>query len=67
MALYINGTLAQTVTDVTGWNATGPFTIGRGKYGSTSTFYFPGSISHLQAWNYTLTPTQVTALAQQIN
>ncbi|WP_432850720.1 LamG-like jellyroll fold domain-containing protein [Amycolatopsis sp. CA-161197] len=67
MSLYVNGTLAQTVTGVTGWNATGPFTIGRGKYTGTSTFYFPGSISHLQAWNYTLTPTQVTALAQQIN
>jgi hypothetical protein len=66
MSLYVNGTLAQTITGVTPWNATGPFAIARAKYNGANTFFFPGSVSHVQAWNYTLTPTQVTALDQQI-
>jgi Concanavalin A-like lectin/glucanases superfamily len=62
--LYVNGTLAATATGVTSWNANGAFTIGRDLTDATDTHYFPGQISDVQAWNYTLSPQQITALHQ---
>ncbi|MEV8547249.1 LamG-like jellyroll fold domain-containing protein [Streptomyces sp. NBC_01261] len=64
--LYLNGTLAATATGVTSWNAANAFTIGRSLHNGSSNDFFPGLISTVQAWNYTLTPNQVTALYQQI-
>ncbi|MCX3058344.1 LamG-like jellyroll fold domain-containing protein [Streptomyces beihaiensis] len=64
--LYVNGTLAATVTGVTPWSATGPFTVGRAKWAGSGTDYLPGKISDVQAWNYTLTGDQVSALYKQI-
>jgi hypothetical protein len=67
LSLYVNGTLATTTTNITPVNATGPLAIGRGQSNATPTDYFPGSLSTIQAWNYTLTPIQIAALYQQIN
>ncbi|MFF3919951.1 LamG-like jellyroll fold domain-containing protein [Streptomyces sp. NPDC001852] len=64
--LYVNGTLAASATNVTSWSATNAFSIGRSKYNGNNTDFFPGAISDVQAWNYALTPNQVTALYQQI-
>ncbi|WP_405878781.1 hypothetical protein OG762_09155 [Streptomyces sp. NBC_01136] len=64
--LYVNGSLAATATGVTSWNATNAFAIGRSLYNGSNTDFFPGLISTVQAWNYALTPNQVTALYQQI-
>ncbi|WP_245607625.1 LamG-like jellyroll fold domain-containing protein [Streptomyces prunicolor] len=64
--LYLNGSLAATATGVTSWNAANAFTIGRSLHNGTNNDFFPGLISTVQAWNYTLTPNQVTALYQQI-
>ncbi|GIH18984.1 LamG domain-containing protein [Rugosimonospora africana] len=65
--LYVNGTLTGTATNVTTSDATGPFTIGRGLFNATPTDFLPGTISNVQAWQYALTPTQITALYQQIS
>jgi hypothetical protein len=63
MNLYINGTpVPGTVSNTTPWNATGSFDIGHAGTGS----YLPGLLSTVQAWNYTLTPQQVSALNSQI-
>ncbi len=64
--LYVNGTLAATITGITPWTSTGPFTIGSAKYNGTETDYFPGTLSNIQAWNYTLNTDQITALYDQI-
>ncbi|HEY0807370.1 MAG TPA: LamG-like jellyroll fold domain-containing protein, partial [Pseudonocardiaceae bacterium] len=67
LALYINGTLTGTATNTTPINATGTLAIGRGQTTAAPTDYFPGTLSNIAAWNYTLTPTQITALYQQVN
>ncbi len=63
MSLYINGTLVGTTSNTTPWDGTGTFNLGH----SGTTGYFPGAISNVQAWDYTLTPQQVTALYQQVH
>jgi hypothetical protein len=63
MSLYVNGTLAGTASDTTPWNATGTFDIGHSGTGA----YFPGSLSDVQAWDYTVTAQQVTALHKQVS
>ena len=67
LSLYVNGTLTGTATDKAPTNATGALTIGRGQANGDPSAYFPGELSTIQAWNYALTPTQITALYQQIN
>lgn len=68
MSLYVNGTLAGTATDPAPWAADGPLLIGGADGGSTpgTVASFAGSISDVQAFDYALTPNQVTALYQQI-
>ena len=63
LILFVNGVQAGTATYTTPWNATGPLNIGHAAAGD----WFPGKISRVQAWNYALAPTQVTALFQQIS
>jgi hypothetical protein len=65
--LYVNGTQAAVGTGITPWAATGSLTVGSAQYNAAQTDFFPGSISGLQAWNYTLTAPQVTALYQQLS
>jgi Concanavalin A-like lectin/glucanases superfamily len=62
MSLYVNGTLIGTATNTTPWDATGTLNIGSA--GTAS--FFPGELSDVQAWNYALNPTQITALYDQI-
>jgi hypothetical protein len=64
--LYLNGSLTATATGVTSWSSANAFAIGRSLYNGGNTDFFPGLISTVQAWNYALTPNQVTALYQQI-
>ncbi|MFR0359253.1 LamG-like jellyroll fold domain-containing protein [Streptomyces sediminimaris] len=64
--LYVNGTLAATVTGVTPWASTGTFTVGRAKFNGSASDYLPGEVSNVQAWNYALTGDQVSALYKQI-
>jgi hypothetical protein len=67
-SIYVNGTLAGTTSvPAASWTATGPLSIGRTKWNGASSDWFQGDISNVQAWNYALTPNQVTALDQQIS
>jgi hypothetical protein len=66
LSLYVNGALAGTTTDTTPANAIGTLTFGRGQDNAAPTDYFAGDLSGIQAWNYALTATQVTALYEQI-
>lgn len=61
--LYVNGQLAGTAVDTTPFATSGPFAIGRGFFAGTTDF-FPGEISDVEAFGYTLTPAEVTALYQ---
>ncbi|WP_406166553.1 hypothetical protein OIE52_09320 [Streptomyces canus] len=64
--LYVNGTLAATATGVTSWSSSGAFTVGRGRYNGAATDFVPGMVSHVQAWNYALTPEEADALNRQL-
>ncbi|MEU3618981.1 LamG domain-containing protein [Streptomyces sp. NPDC006872] len=64
--LYVGGALAATTTGVTPWSSTGSFTVGRALYDGNQTDHLPGMVSDVQAWNYTLSANQITALYQQI-
>ncbi|MGW1160125.1 LamG-like jellyroll fold domain-containing protein [Streptomyces sp. NPDC002513] len=64
--LYVNGTLAGTVTGVTPWAATGNLVLGRGLDNGSHDDWVSGSVSGVQAYNYALTANQVTALYQNI-
>jgi Concanavalin A-like lectin/glucanases superfamily len=60
--LYLNGALAGTAVNKTPFASTGPLAIGRGKYAGASTDWFPGKLSDVEAFGYTLTPAEVAAL-----
>ncbi|PWI45259.1 hypothetical protein CK485_03665 [Streptomyces sp. ICBB 8177] len=64
--LYVNGTLAATVSNVSSWKASGPLTVGRDRTDGSDTHYFPGLISHVQMWNYALDSFQVSALDEHL-
>jgi Concanavalin A-like lectin/glucanases superfamily len=64
-SLYVNGSLAAT-TSVTGWAATGPFTIGRALYNGSKVNYLNGSVADVQTWNSALTAAQVGELGLAI-
>ena len=66
-SLYVNGTLATSVTGITPWNATGDLTVGAGQYNATIDNLFPGQISTVETFNYALTASQVGQLYQQAN
>lgn len=67
MSLYVNGALQGTATNMTPVNATGTLVVGRGLANGAPTAWFPGDISTMDTWNYTLTLTQIAALYEQIN
>ncbi|WP_330268437.1 LamG-like jellyroll fold domain-containing protein [Streptomyces griseorubiginosus] len=64
--LYVNGALAATATGAVSWSSSGPFAVGRGKYDGAATDFTPGAVSHVQAWNYALTPEEADALNRQL-
>ena len=66
-SLYVNGKFINLVGNVPSFTANGPFTIGRARWNDANGRFFPGRIRDAQAWNYALTPTQVSALYQRIN
>ncbi|MFE0705074.1 LamG domain-containing protein [Streptomyces sp. NPDC058872] len=57
--LYVNGKLQGTDTVAPSWAANGPLQIGRAKWGSTHTDYFPGSIDEVAVWQRALTDAEV--------
>jgi RHS repeat-associated protein len=59
--LYVNGTSVGSIS-YTGWNATGPFTIGRGLYQGSDADYLGGTVANVQTYPYALSASQVSQL-----
>jgi hypothetical protein len=62
MDLYVNGVLAGTAVNTTPFATTGVTAIGRGKFDGAPTDWFPGELSDVEAFSYTLTPAEVSAM-----
>jgi len=62
IALYINGTLQQSVSYTTGWKGTGSTLVGRGKFSGNSTDYLNGVVDNARIYNSALTAAQVSTL-----
>jgi len=67
LTLYVNGAVAGTAKDTTPFAASGVLALGRGQAGGQAGAWFPGLLSTVDAWNYSLTPDQIGALYQQIH
>ncbi len=63
--LYVNGTLADSASGVTAWNAPDSYTVGRALYNGSPTDFLSGSVSGIQAYPYALTGNQASALYTQ--
>lgn len=66
MSFYVNGALQGTAVNSTPVNATGTLVLGRGLVNGSPAVYFPGRISMIQTWNYTMPLAQLAALYSQI-
>jgi hypothetical protein len=62
LRLYVNGRLAGTAASSSAWNATGSFTLGRGRYNAAPADYFPGSIDQVRVWSRALSDAEVLVL-----
>lgn len=60
-ALYVNGTLQNTATSITSWDATGALQVGRGLWSSPAD-YWAGQLDSVRAYQRPLTSSDVTAL-----
>ncbi|WP_181448571.1 LamG domain-containing protein [Nonomuraea aridisoli] len=61
--LYVNGTLNQTTSFTTPWNASGPLFIGAGAWGSAARGFFPGDIDEVRAFDQAVTDSEIASLA----
>jgi hypothetical protein len=59
LRLYVNGMLSAAQVGVSTWNATGPFTIGRGKYNGANVTFFPRGIDDVRAYSRALSDGEV--------
>ena len=62
LALYINGSLQQTVAYTGAWQASGHTMIGRGKFGGKPVDFVNGEIDDVHIYNVALTASNVTAI-----
>jgi RHS repeat-associated protein len=62
MRLYVNGQAQGTATDPTPFAATGPVRIGWAKYSNTDVDWFKGQISNVQAYQRTMSASEIAAL-----
>jgi concanavalin A-like lectin/glucanase superfamily protein len=60
--LYVNGTLAQTTTYTTPWNATGVLQLGVGWYGSRNNF-FGGDVDDVRIFDQPINDSEIAQLA----
>ena len=61
-SLYVNGHLAQTVSRVPNWSATGPLAVGRSLF-ATDTDFTSGRVDDVRTYSGALGASQVAALA----
>ncbi|WP_061989646.1 LamG domain-containing protein [Amycolatopsis regifaucium] len=67
LTLMVNGKqVASTPAPATPWHATGPFAIGRGKYG-TPLGYWSGGIDEVRAYSRTLDLAEIQGIVAQNN
>ncbi|MEV4756132.1 LamG domain-containing protein [Micromonospora sp. NPDC049559] len=59
LRLYVNGMLSAAQVGVSTWNATGPFTIGRGKWNGANATFFPRGIDDVRAYPRALSDGEV--------
>ena len=64
-ALYVNGALANSVTGIKPWAASGNLTVGAGQYNAIPADFFPGQISNAETYNYPLSAAQISEIYQQ--
>jgi hypothetical protein len=62
IALYINGSLQQSVSYTSGWKGTGKTAIGRGLFSAAKKDFVNGVIDNARIYNSALTAAQVSAL-----
>jgi hypothetical protein len=65
LTLYVNGTLAQTVSYTTPWNATGGLQIGAGSYGGLPGSFFSGDVDDVRVFDRVVTGQEVEDLFTQ--
>lgn len=63
ISLYVNGTLQQTVSFTTPWQATGHTEIGRGFYNAGAADYTNGSVDDARLYNSALSAAAIATLA----
>ena len=63
LALYVNGTLQQTVAAPTGWKASGHLVVGRGKYAGAPTDFFSGAVDDVRTFSFPIGAAAASALA----
>ncbi|WP_328647453.1 LamG domain-containing protein [Amycolatopsis sp. NBC_00348] len=59
--LYVNGVLAGTQARTSGFNATGPLAIGRGKWAGAPADFWPGSVDETQLYDRVLSAPEIAA------
>jgi alpha-L-arabinofuranosidase len=63
LALYVNGTLQQTVPFTTPWQATGHLVIGRGRYAGGPVDFWNGAVDDVRTYPFPLDAGSAAALA----
>ncbi|MFI5937922.1 LamG-like jellyroll fold domain-containing protein [Actinoplanes sp. NPDC051494] len=67
MKLYVNGVLQSTTAATGGWNATGSYVVGRGKWAGANSNPWAGGIDDVRIYGAALTGDQVADLAGDEN
>jgi len=62
IALYINGTLQQSVSFTSAWQGTGSTVVGRGKFSGSSVDFVNGIVDNARLYNTALTAAQISTL-----
>lgn len=61
--IYVNGVLAGTMANVSPYDSRSTLDIGRARWASNWTDWFPGSVDDVQVWNRVLYPADIQAIA----
>ncbi|WBQ02236.1 LamG domain-containing protein [Kribbella sp. CA-293567] len=66
LQLFVNGRLQQTATSPStpAWQATGPLTVGRGKYAAAFTGNFAGSLDQVNVWQRVLVAEEIPGIVE---
>jgi hypothetical protein len=67
MRLYVNGVLAGSGPRANGFNATGAFQVGRGKWQGGLAGSWPGAVDEVKAYDRVLAPAEIQAAVSRDN